>query len=158
MKAYLESILTVLLVSALAPLLMPEGEGKKFVRFALSLLVLFTVISPFRTGELVNFLASYQGGAFDYETSVGEGFLLEYEKRAIEEGIAAALAEKYGVDASLISLDTECEEGEGEGGRTVRVKSLSLHLYGRACTLDVPAIVRQLEGELSADCEVIYHR
>ena len=128
MKIYLESLLSVLLVSTLASLLMPEGEGKRFVRFALSLLVLFTVLSPFRTGEIVNFLKNYTTGAFDTEISIGEGFLMDYEKKGIEEGIASSLAEKYGVDASLISISAECEEEETSEGRSVRVTALSLHL------------------------------
>ena len=58
MKNYLEGILTVLLVGTLASILMPDGEGRRFVRFALSILVLAAVMSPFRTGEVVRFLSS----------------------------------------------------------------------------------------------------
>ena len=52
MKSYLESVLTVLLVGSLSSVLMPEGEGRRFVRFALSILVLAAVITGrFRTGK-----------------------------------------------------------------------------------------------------------
>lgn len=158
MKAYLETILTVLLVSTLASRLMPDGEGKRFVRFALSILVLAAVMSPFRTGELVNFIADHTTGAFENEIAAGEGYLAEYEKKAIEAGIVATLAEKYGVPASLIELDTQCEAEETGDGRVVRVSSVSLHLYGRACMADVPSMVERIKRELGADCEVIYHR
>lgn len=158
MKSYLESILTVLLVGSLSTVLMPEGEGRRFVRFALSILVLAAVMSPFRTGEVVHFLSFYTPHAFEEQTAVGEAYLLEREEKAIEEGLASAFAEKYGFSSSLIALDADCVAEETEDGRTVRVLFVRLHLYGRACLSDVPAMVERIKSELLSECEVIYHR
>ena len=158
MKSYLESILTVLLIGSLAPMLMPDGEGRKFVRFALSILVLAAVMSPFRTGEVVRFLSSYTPGVLEEEAEAGKTYLLAYEEKAIEEGLATALADQYGISSSQIALEADCAVEEGEEGRTVRVTSVCLHLYGRACLADVPSMVKRIESELGTECEVIYHR
>ena len=107
MKNYLEGILTVLLVGTLASILMPDGEGRRFVRFALSILVLAAVMSPFRTGEVVRFLSSYTPGAFEEQAQDGEAYLLEHEEKAIEEGLSSALAEKHGLPFVLLA-DPEC--------------------------------------------------
>ena len=158
MKGYLESILTVLLVGSLSSALMPEGEGRRFVRFALAILVLVSVVSPFRTGEVVRFLTSYTPEAFEEQAVVGEAYLLAREEKAIEEGLAAALAEKHGLSSSSIVLDADCMVEEEEAGRTVRVSFVRLHLYGRACFSDVPSMVERIKNELGSECEVIYHR
>lgn len=158
MKDYLESLLTVLLVGSLASILMPDGEGRRFVRFALSILVLAAVMSPFRSGEVVRFLSSYTAGVFEHEVEVGAVYLEEYEKKAIESGLVSCLAEKYDVSEKLISVETECAVSDGEDGRTVRISFVRLHLYGRACMADVPSMVERIRTELGADCEVIYHR
>ena len=158
MKSYLESILTVLLVGSLSSVLMPEGEGRRFVRFALSILVLAAVMSPFRTGEVVRFLSSYTPNAFEEQVKEGEAYLLEREEKAIEEGLSSSLAERYGLSHSLIALDADCVAEKVGEGRTVRVSFVRLHLYGRACMADVPSMVKTIQSELSAECEVIYHR
>ena len=158
MKSYLESILTVLLVSSLASVFMPEGEGRRFVRFALSILVLVAVMSPFRTGEAVRFLSAYTPGAFEEQAVIGEAYIAENEEKAIEEGLASALADQSGLSSSLFSLDVDCTVEKSEEGRTVRVTFVRLHLYGRACLSDVPSMVARIKSELNTDCEVIYHR
>ena len=157
MKDYLVSILTVLLVSSLASVLMPEGEGRKSVRFALALLVLVTVLSPFRAGALDNFLSSYTALSFEKEKAEGAAYLLSYEEEALESGVSAAVAQKYGVSTSHFDISVTCEEQDTSSGRTVVVRSLALHLYGRACLSDVPSMVSYLEKELNVECEVIYH-
>ena len=158
MKGYLQTILTVLLVGSLATVLMPEGEGRRFVRFALSVLVLAAVMSPFRTGETVRFLTSYTAGAFEKQEAAGEAYLLAQEENAVEAALAAALADAYDLSSSLIFIDADCVAEKTLNGRTVRVSFVRLHLYGRACFGDVPSMVTRIQNELDAECEVIYHR
>ena len=114
MKEYLTSILTVILVSGLAMLLMPDGEQKKGVRTALSLIVLLTIISPIRQGIPENFLEGYETGAFFEEEKAGKTWLAEQEASAIEEGVVSYLASEYRVSKDLLRAEVVCEVEEKE--------------------------------------------
>lgn len=158
MKSYLQSILTVLLVSGLASALMPDGESKKGVRFALSLLVLLTIISPLREDGFSSFLPSYSAGAFPDGETDGHVWLTKKEAAAIEEGIEYYLCQTYRLPKDTIRAEIICTVHEHDGAREVRVSHATLHLYGQACLGNVPRMVEDIKKELDAECEVVYHR
>ena len=157
MKEYLGSILTVLLVSCLASVLMPDGESKKGVRVALSLVVLLSVIAPLRDGSIAELFPSDTGAILPDTELSGEAWIEAQEKAAIEEGIAVYLCDRYRLPSGSVRAEVTCRIDRGEG-REVSVSAMVLHLYGRAGLSNVPAMVEDVRAEIGVECEVVYHR
>ncbi len=161
MKEYLSSLLTVLLISGLASALMPEGQSKKGVRFGLSVLVLVAVMLPIRHSgdDILHFFSDNMEGTFD-EGAVedGEAWRQEILASAMEQGLAMALTERYGLPGDSVRAEIIYKEEELKDAHELQVTALTLHLYGRACYGDVPGMIKTAREEIGVDCEVVYHR
>ncbi len=161
MKEYAQALLSVLAFSALASMLAPKGKGEKGVRFALSVLLLFALLSPlfgsdlfekWQSGELRDELVSFsEAGA-----EAGSAYYGQAHENAIERILKETLCRDFGVDREKLSLDLTLSYDEAGGA--ISVKSIKLHLFGSACLADAHGMLSLLARETRADCEVIYHR
>lgn len=153
MKDYLVTILVVSAVTAVLGALPNEEKMKKTVSFALGLGVLSAVVLPLPTllGELPSdysaFLDRLEAGSLS-----GEDYLRAETMAAVGDGMAAHLAERYGLPREEVTVTVEGEIVDG----TVILRRVTLRLAGRAATADIPAIVQYIEGNTGAECEVIF--
>ena len=153
MRAYLVSLLLVTAVTAVLSSLPHEEKIKKTVSFALSLAVLATIVLPLpsllegRDAQLSSLLS-----ALDGTTPSGSDWLKAETLDAVAEGMRAHLVSEYGLPSDEVGLAIEGDVVDG----TVIVRHIRLTLGGRAAAADIPSIVRALEGDTGAECEVIY--
>lgn len=161
MQEYAATLLSVLAFSALASMLSPKGKGEKGVRFALSLLLMFAILSPLFGGELFE---RWQSGAYLDEmvsqseegAEAGNAYYADAQKKAVAEILAEGLSRDFGVKREELSLDLTLSYDETRAQYTV--KEIKLHLYGKACLADAHGMQSTIRQETGADCEVIYHR
>ena len=153
MKDYLVTVLIVSAVTAVLGALPSEEKMKKTVSFALSLGVLSAVVLPLPT--LLSRLPSDYSSFLDRletESLVGEEYLKAETLSAVGEGMAAHLAETYGLAREEVSVEVTGEIVDG----TVILRHITLRLAGRAVAADVRSIVHYIESNTGADCEVIF--
>lgn len=161
MKDYAVTLLSVLAFSALMLTLAPKGKGEKGVRFALSVLLLFTLLSPFFGGEL---LSELQTGALREEivsvseagVSAGNAYYEKAHESAVSEILKETLCRDFSVEREKLTLDLTCRYDEAQ--KNLLVTEIKLHLYGTACLADAHGMLVLLKRETGAECEVIYHR
>lgn len=152
-REYLTTLLVVSAVTAVLGLLPSEGGVRRAVSFGLAVAVLSVTLLP-----LPGLLSSAGGelsGVLDrLEESESEenGFLLGKTIAAVEEGIAAHLCERYGIKEGALSVSCDGDIVDG----TLLLRRVTLSLSPSAATADVPSIVRYIENNTGADCEVIY--
>ena len=155
MKAYLMSILGASLIAGIVESALPEGGFKKAMRTLTSLLLLCVILSPAREvtlsdddlWEWLEGLAGEEEELYEsYESIQNEG-LLSMGQKHVEEGLAALLGERFGVDPQSLGVSVVCE-GRGE---SIRVVQVEIELYGKAIFCD-PHAIEALVGEL-LDCE-----
>ncbi len=153
MRDYLVTLLVVSAATAVLSLLPADEKMKKTVSFALSLAVLSAVVLPLPTllerlpSDYSSLLAELEGGAAE-----GEGYLEKTTLLAVGEGMGAHLSERYGIKRELLSVAVEGEIVDS----TVIVRRVTLMLRGSAAAADVPSLIRYVEAETGAECEVIY--
>ncbi len=153
MKDYLVTILLVSAVTAVLGALPNEEKMKKTVSFALSLGVLSAIVLPLPTllGKLPSDYSSFLD-RLEAESLAGEDYLKAETLAAVGEGMAAYLSERYGLAREEVSVTVSGEIVDG----TVILREVTLTLAGRAATADIPAMVKYIEGNTGADCEVIF--
>ena len=153
MKDYLVTLLVVSAVTAVLGALPNEEKMKRTVSFALALGVLSAVVLPLPTllGELPRDYAALLD-RLEAESLSGEDYLKAETLSAVGDGMAAHLCEKYGLAREEVAARVEGEIVDG----TVILRRVTLTLSGRAATADIPAIVKYIEANTSADCEVIF--
>lgn len=161
MRAYITSLFVVLTVSAIASHMMPEGQSKRGVRFALSLFVLLTVLSPLGGGALDELFSAFEDMTVSGEASSdGQAFFLQSEEAAMEAALAAALAERFSLSADEVTTDAVLSvNAEGkDGAREVSLRALTVHLFGRGCLADASGMAAYIRSNLKIDAEVVYHK
>ena len=153
MKDYLSTLLLVSAITALLSALPSEGGAKRAVSFALSLAVLSAVVLPLpallsgsREG-LSEILDSLSG-----EAEEGSDWLEAETLLATAEGLKSYLCEEFGLRPAEVAVAVEGDLIDN----TVILRRVTLSLTGRAAAADVPRLVRTVEAETGADCEVIY--
>lgn len=152
MKEYLTSILIVSAVTAVLGILPTDERLRRTVSFALSLTVLSTVLLPLPT--LLGHLDGFSDVLSELE-SEGEASTdwLEGETlAATADGIRSYLVEEYGLKEDEIAVSVEGDLIDS----TVILRRITLRVTGRAAAADIPGIVRALEKDTGAKCEVIY--
>lgn len=155
MATYFKSVLTVLFAGGIATLVTPEGEMKRGVRFAISLAVLVVLLSPLAEGWPDGFFDVEADGAGEKAAEAGTAFLAEAEEEALAEGLAVCLASKFGLSSDSLAVTLTAERAAD--GQTVRIRTLTLHLYGRGMTADAVGMRALLLRETGVECEVLYH-
>ncbi len=152
MKDYLTAILIVSAVTAVLGILPTDERLRKTVSFALSLTVLGAVLLPLPTllGRMEGFsdILSELESEGEASTDWLEGETLA----ATAEGIRRYLIEEYDLADSEIAVTVEGDLISG----TVILRRITLSVTGRAAAADIPGIVRALESDTGAECEVIY--
>lgn len=153
MREYLVTLLVVSAATAILGLLPGDEKMRKAVGFALSLGVLSAVVLPLPT-LLRSLPEDYSSilEQLDRGTAEGDGYFGELTLGTVGEGLADHLAERYGIDRKRISVTAEGDIVDG----TVILRRVTVTLVGRAAAGDVPALVRYVEAETGADCEVVY--
>ena len=153
MQEYLTSLLAVSAVTAVLSLLSGEGAAKKGVTLALSLILLSTVILPLP--GLLSKIPDEYGALLDRlegEYPDAEGYWQAATMAAVEEGIARHLCERYGLAGDALSVSAHGDIVDG----TVILHRVTLSVSGGAWAADLPGIVRYVEENTGAECEVIY--
>ncbi len=153
MQGYLAGILAVSAVTALLGLLPSDERIRKTVSFALSLAVLSAIVLPLP--KLLRELPSDYSSLLerlDGEAAAGEDYLKGETLSAVGAGIAAYLSEEIGLPRSEITV---LPEGDIVGD-TLILRRVTLVLGRRAAAADVPRMVRAVEENTGAECEVRY--
>lgn len=152
MKDYMTAILIVSAVTAVLGLLPTDERLRKSVSFALSLAVLGTVLLPLPTllGRIDGF--SDILAELESEGEASADWLEGETLAATAEGIRRYLVEEYDLRESEIAVTVEGDLITG----TVILRRVTLAVTGRAATADIPRIVKALEADTGAECEVIY--
>ncbi len=161
MRAYVTSLFVVLAVSAVASHMMPEGQSKRGVRFALSLFVLLTVLSPLGGGALDELFSAFSDTAVSGEAEKdGEAFFMQSEEAAVEVALAKTLADRFSLSSDEVTADAVLSfRTEGaDGAREVFVRALTVHLFGRGCLADASGMAAYIRSNLQIDAEIVYHK
>ena len=153
MREYLSSILLVSAVTAILGALPSEERVRRTVSFALSVTVLAAVVLPLPGlltglgGDLSAVIDSLDGEA------LGGGDWLEEETLAtVADGLSEHLCERYSVGEGDLSVAVD---GDVVDGVVILVR-VTLSLAPRAQIANVPGLVRYIEENTGAECEVIY--
>ena len=149
-------LVTILLVSAATAVLgiLPSGEKlKKTVSFALSLVLLSAVVLPLPT-LLSDLPRDYTGYLEELEGQIGAGddYLEGKTLSAVGDGIAAHLADRYGIKRGAIAVAVEGDIVDN----TVILRRVTISLSRAAQAADVRSIIYYVEENTNAECEVIY--
>lgn len=153
MREYLTALLLVSAVTAVLSFLSGEGATKKGVQFALSLVVLAAVVLPLP--GLVGRIPDEYGDVLDRlrgEYTEGEDYWQAATLAAVEEGIALHLCERYGLLEGELSVSALGDIVDG----TVILHRVTLSVRGGAWAADLPGMIRYVEENTGAECEVIY--
>lgn len=153
MKEYLVSAIAILAICAIVDNISPDGKMKKSVSFALSLAVTLALISPLacafselreKSENFIYEMESAYDGAFENST-------LEYTtSEAANEGIKAAVAEKFGIDRS--NLEAKCKLNII--GESVIFEKVEILLSGKGIFADTVGIKKYVSDSLGCECEV----
>ena len=155
MREYIMTVILSGVVGAVVMQLAPSGEMKRYVKIAVSLVLVTVCISPLlslfeEVGEWDLSLlseADEEGGA-EYRAIFESGYEMAEEEN-LRSGIKALLYERFGVEESEVTVSLHFSEKDG--GRTL--ERIFLTLYGSAIWKDTGAMERDLEALLG--CEVI---
>ncbi len=152
MKDYLTSLLLVSAITAVLGILPTEERLRKTVSFALSLSVLGAILFPLPAllGEMDGFRDILE--ELESEGEAATDWLESETLAATAEGIRRYLIDEYDLREEEITVTVEgnCVDS------TVILRRITLGVTGRAATADLPRIVRALEADTGAECEVIY--
>lgn len=149
MKEYFISVIFMSFAAGLASLVSYPSAMEKCSKAAISLLVMFIVITP-----LLSLVGSI--GNIDFDelkeniiTEDGEGEYIKTAEEAFELGIKRLLLDKYGlsgdeVSVFLIGFDFE----------KMRAEKIKITLSGRAALADYRSIEEYVEKNNLGECEV----
>lgn len=155
MKEYIIAVILGGMVGAVITQLAPTGEMKRYVKIAVSLVLVIVCISPLRSfmdelQSLELFFPSEEEGerGEEYREILEAGYGAA-EVENLRVGIKAFLSDRFGVEESEVTVSVRISE---EGGER-RVERVFLTLYGSAIWKDTGEMERAL-GDLLG-CEVI---
>ena len=153
MREYLITVLCVSAVTAVLGILPSDEKMKRSVSFALSLVLLAAVVLPLPAllTDLPRDFSAYLE-ELEGEIASGSDYLEGETLAAVGDGIAAHLADRYGLARGAISAVVEGDIVDN----TVILTRVTLWLTGRAAAADVPRIVRAIEADTGAECCVEY--
>ena len=155
MREYIMTVIVSGVVGALVMQLAPSGEMKRYVKIAVSLVLVMVCTSPLLSlfeelRELdLSFLSDADG---EEKAEYREIFELGYamaEEENLRSGIKAILYERFGVEESEVTVSLRFSEKDGER----ELERIFLTLYGSAIWKDTGAMEGELEVLLG--CEVI---
>ncbi len=149
MASYFETLLLVSAATAVLSLLAPRGKSGKGVQLILSLALLSCLILPL--GELSLDGLSVKGD-LSYGKEEGEAVLEESLKRELENGIRAAVCERFSLKESEVGVSIRTDTVDN----VILVRHLTLSLSGAASLCDLPSVVRYITDNTGAECEVVY--
>ena len=155
MREYIMTVILSGVVGAVVMQLAPSGEMKRYVKIAVSLVLVTVCISPLLSlfeelRELeFTFLSDTEGERnAEYREIFESGYEMAEEEN-LRSGIKALLYERFGVEESEVTVSLRFSEKDG--GRAL--ERIFLTLYGSAIWKDTGAMERELEALLG--CEVI---
>lgn len=153
MREYLVTVLLVSAVTAVLGILPSDEKMKKAVNFALSLVLLSAVVLPLPT-LLSGLPRDYSAYLEELEGEIASGsdYLEKETLAAVGDGIAAHLADRYGIPRGAITAVAEGDIVDN----TVILRRVTLSLSRAAQTADIRSIIYYVEENTGADCEVIY--
>ena len=153
MREYLVTLLCVSAATAVLGILPSDEKMKKAVSFALSLVLLAAVVLPLP--DLLTDLPRDFGAYLEElegEIVSGSDYLEGETLTAVGDGIAAHLADHYGLARGAIAATVEGDIVDN----TVILRRVVLYLAPSAQAADVRSILYYVEENTGADCEVIY--
>lgn len=153
MREYLITVLCVSAVTAVLGILPSDEKMKKSVSFALSLVLLAAVVLPLPAllTDLPRDFSAYLE-ELEGEIASGSDYLEGETLAAVGDGIAAHLADRYGLARGAISAVVEGDIVDN----TVILTRVEIALSPSAQAADVRGMVYYVEENTGADCEVIY--
>ena len=163
MKAYVITLIGVVLICGLAEMFSPDGEGggiKKHVGLLGGLCVLCIAIQPI--GSLIGRISGEGSGIFSVFAQRGED-VVNYEEifeenlmrnGALNAGteLHGAISEKFGIDYDSFDVSVTF----ADGGDKYVVRSVAVILYPQAVLADPHLIEEYVSGLLGCTCEIIY--
>jgi stage III sporulation protein AF len=155
MREYVMTVIVSGMVGAVVMQLAPSGEMKKYVRIAVSLVLVIVCISPLLSlaeevqGLDLSFLSEEDGEKNAEYREVFEAGYGAAEEENLRAGIKAFLYDRFGVEESEVTVSLRISEENGER----RLERIFLTLCGSAIWKDTGEIERELGALLG--CEVI---
>ncbi len=149
MKEYLTSVVAVILVSSVLSCITPDGKSKKTLSFAMAVCVLAVIVIPVKGIGLGDGLYSIFDGNINNE-QINDGYFDESVKKSIEKGIAVSLSEKFEISNDSIEVFAETDII----GEEIIIKRVTVNLKGSGISADSPSIIRYIEENCGAECEV----
>lgn len=153
MQGYLQTIVIVCVVSAVASTVAAPGKTRAAVQFVLSLAVVLALLSPLsklgsgHTDFLSALLEEWNAPAAEDEAATR--WLDDRLTAATESGLAAALCDRFGLPDGGVRVTLHTEGG-------VPVSPVTVSLSGGAVSADAPGIVRYIEKNLGLECKIVY--
>ena len=153
MREYLVTVLLVSAVTAVLGILPSDAKMKRSVSFGLAIILLSAVVLPLPTllSDLPRDYAGYLE-RLEGEIASGSDYLEAETLDAVGEGIAAHLADRYGIPLGAITARVEGDITDS----TVILRRVILSLAPAAQTADVRGMIYYVEENTKAECEVIY--
>ena len=149
MKEYFISIIFMSFAAGLASFVSYPSAMEKCAKAAISLLVMFVVITP-----LLSLVGSI--GDIDFDelkeniiTEDGEGEYIKTAEKAFELGIKRLLSDKYGLSEDEVSVFII-----GFDFEKMRAEKIKITLSGRAALSDYRSIEEYVEKNNLGECEV----
>ena len=153
MREYLTSILLVSAVTAVLSALPSEERVRRSVSFAMAVAVLAVTVLP-----LPSLLSGLRGGyssvldRLEEESLLGSEWLEEETLASVSDGLRDHLADRYRISADDIEVEAFGDLLDG----TVILHTVKVTLSGGAQMADVIGMVKYIEENTGAECEVIY--
>ena len=157
MSEFVITLMAVALINAIVSMISPEGDIKKYIRFAGAIGMLLAIISPLyfamASGEIgiEDFFSDFDADEENYEeyfqSTLTDGGRVETE-RALKE----AMAEKFEIKDTDFDVYAKIDSKDGR----VSISSVTVLLHTTAIFTDHRDISEFINERLKCPCTVIY--
>lgn len=153
MKEYIFTVILAGMVGSAVLMLAPEGDQKKQVKFAVSLVAVLVCASPMlrfagTLGETLQYgWEPFETSSREEYESIFESGYFAAEETNLRTGIKSLLADRFGIAEDEVKVSLKIT-GSGEARRLDRI---FLTLYGSAVWKDTGAIEELLREIFSCD-------
>ena len=150
MAEYAVAVIMTVSLTAFAELIAYNGGEERGHKLAISVILLYSIISPLV--PLFEDLKDFSFSELDFDKEeFTDGAYLEVGEAAFREGIARAVSEKFGLDEEKIVVTIF-----GFDFETMRAERINITLLGRGIELDFREIEAYVEKNGLGECEVKY--
>ncbi len=158
MEGYLMTLMAVALLSGIVGMISPEGDTKKYVRFAGLLCLLCAMIGPaltaltdsdFSMDDLTG--ETQTDDSVDYDEIYNNALIAGGEKQAAQT-IKSSIIQEFDLPSDALEVTVQrMSKNDTDSPIEVRVT-----LGGKAIFADPKEIVRQVESILDCRCTILY--